>query len=96
MTYIRLSIAKPRHGQEKRLEAIMTELNRFAASQPGCRKSYLLHPHDDSGEIARISIYEDEASAEHAANTDHILSLRAELHLACEPGHTERAFFSEE
>lgn len=94
MSYIRLSIAKPRRGQEKRLAELMEEVAKAATSQPGCRESYLLEPHDDSGEIVRISIYEDEASADHAANNAHMMSLRSEINLASEAPHEERAFAS--
>lgn len=94
MTYIRLSIAKPRHGQETRLADLMKQVAEAASSQPGCRESYLLEPHDDSGEVVRITLYEDEASADHAANDAHMMSLRSEINLASEAPHEERGFFS--
>jgi len=94
VTYIRISIARPNHGSEKRFEEIMRALASACAEQEGCEKAYILKPHDDSGEIARITIYKDEHSAEQSANSDRILALRSEMHLACQPGHTERAFFS--
>ncbi|MDZ7729034.1 MAG: antibiotic biosynthesis monooxygenase [Dehalococcoidia bacterium] len=95
MTYIRLSIAKPRHGEEKRVEDIQGQIAEYVRSLPGCRESYLLHPHDDSGEIARISIYDSEESADQAANQPHLLSLRSELNLAAEAGHIERGFHAQ-
>lgn len=94
MPYIRLSIAKPRKGEEQRLEELMRKLSTATEGQEGFVESYLLRPHDDSGEIARITIYRDESSAEHAANNQSVMALRSELHLVAEPGHVERAFFS--
>lgn len=94
LPYIRLSIARPRRGEEKRLEELFRQLSDMAASMPGCLQSLVLKPHDDSGEIARISIYEGEEAAEAIANNPRFMSLRAEVHLASEPGHAERAFFS--
>jgi quinol monooxygenase YgiN len=94
MPYIRLSIAKPRRGEEQRLEELMRKLATLAAEQDGCLESYLMRPHDDSGEIARIVIYKDESSAEHAANNQSVMAVRSEMHLLTEPGHIERAFFS--
>lgn len=94
MPYIRLSIAKPRRGQEARLEELMRKLDDIIRHQPGCLSSYLLRPHDDSGEIARIAIYESEDAAESTANNQTVMALRSEIHLACEPGHVERAFFT--
>lgn len=94
MPYIRLSIAKPRRGEEARLEEVMRKLSDLSASQEGCVESYVLRPHDDSGEVARIAVYTDEVTAEHLANSQSFLSLRSELHLIAEPGQVERAFFS--
>ncbi|MBI2767823.1 MAG: antibiotic biosynthesis monooxygenase [Chloroflexi bacterium] len=94
MPYIRLSIARPRKGEEQRLEQLMRQLNELAAENPACLETFLLRPHDDSGEVARIAVYKDENSAEHAANSDRVLALRSEMHLASEAGHVERAFFS--
>ena len=94
MAYIRISIAKPRQGQEERFEALMRRLTEVTKQQPGCVESYLLHPHDDSGELARVSIYDNEASAGAAAQSDTIMALRSEMHILSEPGHTERAFHS--
>lgn len=95
MPYVRLSIARPRHGYEQRLEEIMRELTQFATTQPGCIEAFLMKPTDGSGEVARLVIYKSEEDAEHAANTDHVLALRSELHIASEPGHVERAFITE-
>ncbi len=94
MPYIRLSIAKPRRGEEARLEEVMRKLSDLSASQEGCIESYVLRPHDDSGDVARIAIYNDETTAEQAANSQSFLALRSELHLVAEPGQVERAFFS--
>jgi quinol monooxygenase YgiN len=95
MSYVRLSIARPRRGQEKRLHEIQAEIARWTRTQPGCKESYLLHPHDDSGEIARMTIYESEEAAEKAAQQDHLMSLRSELNLAAEGDHVERGFHAE-
>jgi quinol monooxygenase YgiN len=92
--YIRISIAKPRRGEESRLEELMRKLNDMASAQDGCRESWVLKPHDNSGEIARIAIYDSEESAESAAKSASFMAIRSEIHLASEPGHVERAFFS--
>lgn len=94
MPYIRLSIAKPRRGEETRMEEVMRKLSDLSASQEGCVESYVLRPHDDSGEIARIAVYSDEKAAEQAANSQSFMALRSELHLIADPGQVERAFFS--
>ncbi|MBA4180398.1 MAG: hypothetical protein C0506_07410 [Anaerolinea sp.] len=94
MPYVRLSIAKPLRGQEARLEELMRKLVALSAEQEGCIETFLLKPHDDSGEIARIGVYTNEAAAEQAANSASFMALRSELNLVAQPGHLERAFFS--
>jgi quinol monooxygenase YgiN len=94
MTYIRLSIVRPRRGEEKRVEELIRKLAEALATTEGCLGSYVLRPADESGELARIAMYENEGVAEKAANTQHIMSLRSELHLFTEPQQVERAFFS--
>ncbi|MCZ2108318.1 MAG: antibiotic biosynthesis monooxygenase [Dehalococcoidia bacterium] len=94
MSYIRLSVARPRHGQEARLEDLMRKLDDLSKDQDGCIESFVLKPHDDSGEIARIVVYRDENAAEAAANSQSFLAIRSEIHLVSEPGQVERAFFS--
>jgi quinol monooxygenase YgiN len=95
MSYVRLSIAKPRRGQEQHVHDIQAKIVEWLHSQPGCRATYLLHPHDDSGEVARITIYESEEAADHVANLGHMMALRSELNLAAEPDHVERGFHAE-
>ncbi len=94
MPYIRLSVAKPRRGEEARLEELLRKLNELSDGQDGCINSWVLKPHDNSGEIARIAIYESEEAAESAAKNQSFMAIRSEIHLATEPGHIERAFFS--
>ena len=94
MPYVRISVAKPRKGEEARVEEIFKRINTEAAKNDGCLETFLLHPHDESGEVARMAIYSDEHTAEAAASNDTVLALRSEMHLLVEPGHEERAFFS--
>lgn len=94
MPYIRLSVVKPRAGYEARAVEILEALSAATAGSPGWQANYVVRPHDGSGELARISIYDDEASAAREAATPSVLSLRSELHLIIEPGNRERAFFS--
>jgi quinol monooxygenase YgiN len=94
MAYVRLSVVKPRPGCEDRTVDLLEALSAATADTPGWQANYVVRPHDDSGEVVRISIYDDESSAEREAATASVLSLRSELHLVIEPNHRERAFFS--
>lgn len=94
MPYVRLSIAKPLRGQEARFDEVMRKLSVLSAEAEGFVEAFLLKPHDDSGETARLTVYRDEASAGLIANSSSFMALRSELNLVAEPGHAERAFFS--
>jgi len=87
---------KPLHGHDRHVEDVIRRLADLASKQDGCLESWVLRPHDDSGEIARIAIWRDEHAAEHAAQDATIMAVRSELNQWLEPGgHVERAFFSE-
>jgi quinol monooxygenase YgiN len=92
MPYVRLSIARPRRGEEARFEQVMQRLTEVTADQPGCTAAYIMKPDDESGEIARISFYEDAHQADAAAQGATIMALRSELHLLSDAGHVERGF----
>ncbi|MGH2608199.1 MAG: antibiotic biosynthesis monooxygenase [Tepidiformaceae bacterium] len=92
MAYVRLSIARPRRGEEARFEQVMRRLTEVTAQQPGCTAAYIMKPDDGSGEIARISFYDDSQNADTAAQGATIMALRSELHLLSEAGHVERGF----
>ena len=96
MPYIRLSLARPRDGKTiADVEAAFRDIAARASGQEGCVASYLLRPHDDSGEVARVAIWRDERAAEHAAADETIMAFRSELDLVVDPrSHQERAFFS--
>ena len=94
MPYVRLSIARPRRGDEQHMEELMRKLNDLSKNHEGLIDCYLLRPSDNSSEIARIAIYRDESVAEHHANSQSFMSIRSEIHLISEPGHVERAFVS--
>jgi quinol monooxygenase YgiN len=96
MTYIRISIAKPSAGQDAAVEGLMRRVNDFVSAQDGCLSAQIMKPGDNSGEVARIAIYTDQDSAEKAANSQTVLSLRSEMHQLIEAGHSERAFQAED
>ena len=94
MAFVRLSITTPRRGETARVLEIMQKLADAARETQGCLFSYVLKPEDGSPDVARIAVYEDHVAADHLANTEHMLSLRAQLHLLIEPGHVEHAYTS--
>lgn len=96
MAYIRLTIVKPLHGHDALVEELIRRVTGLAAQQDGCLESWVLKPHDDSGEIARIAIWKDVHAADRAASDPSIMAARSELNQWLEPSvHVERGFFSD-
>lgn len=92
MPYVRLSLMMPTHGHESEVNRINSELVEFYKTRPGFIAAYRLEATDGTGEVGRISIWENAADADHTAMTDHDMALRSELHLIIQPGHIEKAY----
>lgn len=92
MPYVRISTVKPNAGREQHVEKLMRDIAESVAATPGCRESTVLKSDDSSGEIVRITIYDDDRAAAQTANDAHVMALRSELHLAVEAGHSERSY----
>ena len=95
MAYIRYSLVRPLPHHSEEVKSLLLRLSAWTVKQDGCIESFVLQPHDDSGEIARIAIYRDEHTAEHLASTNDVMAMRSQLDQIIDPtSHTERAFFT--
>jgi quinol monooxygenase YgiN len=94
MFYIRVSLMMPEKGRRAEVRQLNQELAAFYRTQEGCRDSFVISAADNSGELGRLSVWDSEEAAERAANDQHSMSLRSELHLAIQPGHSERSFLT--
>lgn len=95
MAYVRISLMRPKPGQEQRLADLIEQLVTYYQQQPGFLHGYRLSalPGDISGCLGRVSVWEGAAAAERAAGTDYDLALRSEVNMAVEDGsHEELAF----
>ncbi len=70
------------------------EISEFNRGLEGCRDSFAISAADNSGELGRLSVWGSKEAAEGAAHHQHSMSRRSELHLAVQPGHAERSFFT--
>ena len=94
--YLRLSLMRPRSGEEAHVSEILDELARVYAAQPGYLEGYTLVASDPGQEVGRVGLWRSEADAEHAASLQHVMALRAELIRVVEPGsHLEKSFQAE-
>lgn len=92
MPYVRLSLMKPSPGRGEAVVKMLDELLASFAKQPGFIAGYRLVEPIEDGEVGRITIWESEEMADHAAVSEHVLAVRSQLHLSIEAGHQERGF----
>jgi heme-degrading monooxygenase HmoA len=94
--YVRLSLVRPKPGQEARVTEILNDLLNVYASQPGYLQGYSLTSNDPGTEIGRLTMWRSEHDAEATANSQHVMAQRAELMRLVEGGsHVERSFLAE-
>ncbi len=91
--YVSLSLMKPKPNEEKLVAGLMDNLLEFFARQPGYERGYALLEGETQGRVGRITLWESEEQADHAANTQHVLTVRAEIMQRIEEdSHVERSF----
>lgn len=76
MAYIRISISTPKEGSRDRVLELEDRLLASFKDHDGFRSAYRL---TSSTQVGRVSIWDAEANADAAANSQHTLSLRSEL-----------------
>jgi quinol monooxygenase YgiN len=91
MSYVRVSLMQPRSGRAAEVREHLDELADFFAKQAGFIEGYTLYSSDAL--VGRVTVWESEASADHAATSTHVLAVRSRLDAVIEPGsHQEHAF----
>src|SRR5829696_9173304 len=96
MPYMRLTMAHPRPDRRAEVLAHYEELVAYVLTLPGCLAGYVLEAKDQSGEVGRISLWEDADAAHHAANDPHAMALHAELHFDVPGALWNRSFTVQE
>jgi hypothetical protein len=80
VVYVRLSLVRPRAGNEERVGKMEDDLMRFLAAQPGFLHGYRITGGDSElGSLGRVTLWRSDHDADHAAQTDHVLAIRSEL-----------------
>ena len=94
-SFVRITYVVPRDGQGARVMETLKKLSDFYVTQPGYLGGYQLNPLPTSASNAcgRIGIWASMDAAENAAQTEHVMALRAELlRLVDEDTHVEYTF----
>ena len=87
VVYVRLSLVKPRAGNEQRVAKMEEGLIRHLAGLPGYLHGYQITGGDSiEGRIGRLTLWRSDQDADHAAQTDHVLAIRSELMMLVEDG----------
>jgi heme-degrading monooxygenase HmoA len=93
--YVRLSLVRPRAGQEDLVANILNDLLNFYSSQPGYIEGYSLSSNDPGPEVGRLTLWRAEHDAEATASAQHVMSRRSELMRVIEGGsQIERSFIA--
>ncbi|MFA7248998.1 MAG: hypothetical protein WC273_05135 [Dehalococcoidia bacterium] len=97
-TFVRVTYLIPRPGQVERVKTQLKKLSDYFAEQPGYIEGYLLLPTPETTHHAmgRVGVWDNDHSAEEAAQAEHGMALRAELlRLIEEDSHLEYTFIGE-
>jgi quinol monooxygenase YgiN len=95
VAYVRLSLMTPSRGEEDHVVQLQRDLVRYFSSQPGYVEGYVLKAPDGSGQVGRIGVWESEAAADQAANSDHVMAVRSQLNQMITGEHNERSFLAD-
>ncbi len=91
--YVRISLMNAKQGSEELVAGLMDNLLTFFIGKPGYVRGYALLEGDPRGRVGRITVWNSEEEADQAANTQHVLTVRAEIMQRIEQGsHVERSF----
>jgi hypothetical protein len=84
LVYVRMSLVKAKPGNEAAVAMIEDDLMAFFAKQPGYIHGYQIFAGDSEGRVGRLTLWESDHAADHAAQTPHVLAQRSELLLLIE------------
>lgn len=79
MPYVRIALMEPKPEDLSEVRRMQDDLLRFDKTLPGFVEGYLLEAQDGSGRIGRLTLWQDKADADHAAQEQHTLTVRAML-----------------
>lgn len=91
--YVRLSLSLAKPGMEETVLRLHRNLVESLRGQPGFVRGYVIVDGDPDGRVGHLNVYESEAAADHAAQSQHVLSVRSELLQSIEEdSHVERTW----
>lgn len=79
MPFIRIALMKPIDGHEAELRKLHKELIQFFKTLQGFVEGYVIETTDDTGRIGRVTVWEQDADADHAAMQQHTLTVRSSM-----------------
>ena len=90
MPIVRQSVVHPLSGSTSRVEEILDGLEATYAKLPGYIMGFRYTTIGHPGELGRIALWNSHEEADHAAQNDHIIALRADLNRLIHGEHIER------
>jgi hypothetical protein len=89
IVYVRLSLVRPKPGNEGAVAAIENDLMAFFTKQPGYVHGYQIVAGAAQTAVGRLTIWRSPQDADHAAQQQHVLAQRSELNMLIEPDSHE-------
>jgi hypothetical protein len=94
MSYIRISLMKPRKGQEEEVRRLIDDLVMFQETLPGYQVGYRVEHTPGDDRVGRLAIWAHESDADRAALNDHDMAIRSQLNQLIEPeSHEEQTMY---
>jgi hypothetical protein len=91
---MRVSLAKPRPERLAEVRRHYEELVSYLSKFPGFIEGWVIDSSAGEGETGRMTMWQTEADADHAANDPHVLALQSELRFDLMGQPWDRAFES--
>lgn len=79
MPFVRLTLATPRPERVAEVRRHYEDLVAYLRDKPGFVDGWVVVGSADTGDVGRMTLWESEEAANHAANDPHAMSLHSEL-----------------
>jgi quinol monooxygenase YgiN len=79
MPFVRISVAQPRPEARDEVRRYYQDLIESTSRLPGFVTGYVLESSGNAGDVGRVTVWESQEAANHAANDPHVMSIHARL-----------------
>lgn len=92
MSYIRLTLATPPPERMAEVRRQYEEIVAYVSTFPGYVSGWVVAPGHGEDEVGRLTIWQSEAAANHAATDPHAMALHSQVQFAARGNVWDRSF----